>query len=431
MKPVKIALELCLEIFCSWTLAYELCLLFGAPVISIPVLFILFIFPMLLVSARHWRAAAMERVERPVLAALLLIALAVGSFALVARRPDSDDILFFYRALVSVTELDKPMSAEDSPLDTPGVTIGTVLHHMTSYEMLAAMAARLFRLDPLRVYYNAMPFIAAAILPFVYYFLYREFDVGKLASIVATMLALLFLFIDGNTHRSFGNFAFVRLWQGKCIVITVLLPATFLLTRTFLMRPGKMAFFRLAMVGISGVGFSDVGVYLIPVMVLATTIAYLVIEHLTFASLRRPSCAWASMFFPLLIGVGLVTGLLAEPRSKNQLIREWPSVWWQNLRLVVETGHTAVRDLLILFLVPFLAVKGLYRWFLISLGAVLLLIFANPLMGKLWLHSIFPASYWRLVYLLPLPWLFGLLAPAVVGAFREASPPAALGRGVL
>jgi hypothetical protein len=429
MKPVKMALEFCLEIFCSWTLAYELCLLLGAPAILILVPFILFICPMLLISLRHWKAAADEPTDRSVLSALLLIALAVGSFTLVARRPDPDDFMYFHRALGSVVALDKPILTEDPPLDAAGITIGTVLHHMTSYEMFAAMMAKLFWLDPLWFYQNAMPFVAAAMVPFVYYFLYREFDVGKTASILATTLALVFLFIDGNTHRSFGNFAFVRLWQGKSIVITLLLPATFLLARAFLMRPGKMAFFRLAMVGVSGVGFSEVGVYLIPVMVLALSLAYLVVERFTIASLTKASRLWASMFFPLLVGAGLLTGLAPKPRSTDIFVLAFPAIWWRNLQLVVNSGYTVVRDLLILFLVPVLALKRRSsRWFTISLCAVLLLLFANPLMGKLWIHFIFPASYWRLVYLLPLPWLFGLLAPALAVAVRQTRPLVGLAR---
>jgi hypothetical protein len=428
MKPVKIALELCLEIFCSWTLAYELCLLFRAPTILILIPFVLFICPMLLVSLRHWKAAASEPIDWPVLSSLMLVALAVGSFTLIARRPDLDDFMYFHRALGSLVAVNKPILTEDPPLDAPGITIGTVLHHMTSYEMFAAMTAKLFRLDPLWFYQNAMPFIAAVIVPFVYYFLYREFDVGKTASIVATALALLFLFIDGNTHRSFGNFAFVRLWQGKSIVITLLLPATFLLTRTFLMRPGKMALFRLATIGVSGVGLSEVGVYLIPIMVLALSLAYLVIERFTIPSLKKAVCLWASMFFPLMVAGGLLTGIVPKPRSTDIFVLAFPTIWWQNLQLVVDSGYTLLRDLLILFLVPALTLKGRSLWFIILLSAVLLLLFANPPMGKLWIHFLFPASYWRMMYLLPLPWLFGLLAPALAVTVRQVRPLAGVGR---
>jgi hypothetical protein len=432
MRLAKIALELGLEIFCSWTLAYELCLLLRAPAISIVIPFTLLICPMLYVSARHWKAGAKEPADWPVVLALLLIALAVGGFTLIARRPDPDDSLLFQRALNNITALSRPILFQDSSLDVPGIMVGTVLHHMTSYELLAAMAAKLLRLDPLWFYQSAMPFFAAAFLPFVYYFLYREFGVSKAVSIAATVLAILFLFIDGNSHRSFGNFGFVRLWQGKCIVVTLLLPATFLLTKAFLMRPGKMAFFRLAMVGVSGIGLSEVGVYLIPMMVLVLSVAYLVTERLSAVSFRRAGYLWISMFFPLLIGAGLLVGVLPKPKHFTELfLLGFSTVWWKDLQIVVDSGRTAVRDLLIILVVPLLALKGRPRWFVVSLGTVLLLMLANPPMGKLWIHLMFPASYWRMVYLFPLPWLFGLLAPAVLAGVGETRPIPALVRPAL
>jgi len=412
MRQIKIGLEFCLELFSSWTLAYLLCLGARTPAWTVVIPFVLFLLPMLYASGRHWRGKGDEDLKASIVWLLLLISAILGVFTVVVRRPDVDDLGFFHRALVQFSDLNKPFLLNEGLFDTPGISALTILHHMTSYEMLVTMSARLFRVDPLWAYYNAFPFVAAVIVPFVYYWLYREFGAGAKIAVGATALAMLFLLIDGNVHRSFGNFAFVRLFQGKCVAITLALPATILLARAFLQRPGPFGLFRLAMVGICGVGLSNVGIYMVPLLVLAMSVSFVVVERFSAAGLKTALLASASMFVPVLMGLALVAGLLPGTHVTYEYPWGYPLEWYKNLQVVIDSAPTLIRDLLLLLIVPLVGLTDRTRYFVIVAELALCLFFANPITGKIWIHLIYPASYWRLAYLLPLPFLFGLLAPA-------------------
>ncbi|MGH9823762.1 MAG: DUF6077 domain-containing protein, partial [Blastocatellia bacterium] len=324
-------------------------------------------------------------------------------------------IMLFHRALLQSNALKQPFFTHESAFDVPGVPVMTVLHLMTSYEMLAAFSARLFHLDPLWVYQVGMAFAGSAIFPFVYYLLYREFGVGKWASVAGTLFAAVFLFVDGNVHRSLGNFAFVRMWQGKAIVFTILLPATILLVRAYLKRPGRWALLRLAMLGVCGVGLSEVGVYLLPVMVLALSLSSAIQERFSARSLKQTVLLWASMFYPLAIGAALIFGLLPE-RATRIFTIGYPAQWVTNLSLVIDTRGVLVRDVLIVLIAPLIALNMRDAFFILVFAALLCVIFANPLTASVWITHVFPASFWRLTYLFPLPFLFGL---AVCSLMRE------------
>lgn len=427
MNKLFILLEVMLQIFASWTLAYHLLLLLRWPARLIVIPFLLIWLPMLALSLRGWgrkiqaskRTQFRQEGEPWFLPCVFILALSAGIFTLVVSRPDADDFSFFHRALLQLSHLDMPFFLTDTAHNVPDLPALSLSHLMTSYEPLVAMASAAIGIDPLNAYQNLSAFIVGAMLSIVYVLLYRLFRLDNLAALGATACALVFLILDGNLHRSFGNFALIRCWQGKSILITLLVPATYLLVWRFLISPSWQRFSLVLMVNICAVGLSGSGMFLLPALVFAISIAYLFSHRFSPGRLKRVLILNCASFYPAAIAIGFLSGILHQPIDTSIWIQEWPAGWLQNLSLVIGDSPTLIRNLLILLALPLISLRGPLGRHIALVTIVLCLMFANPLLGPVWMKVLHPGAYWRIAYLFPLPWCSGLIANRAV--LRDAS----------
>src|SRR5436190_15853329 len=73
-----------------------------------------------------------------------------------------------------------------------------------------------------------------------------------------------------------------------------------------------------------------------------------------------------------------------------------------------------------MFAVPLLLVRGRAVLFLFFYLCAVWLLCLNPLLAPWWMKNIFAYTYFRLVYLLPLPFLCALIAAAVARLIRPS-----------
>lgn len=92
------------------------------------------------------------------------------------------------------------------------------------YEYLNALIAVGFCLDFLSVYYLIMPGISGFMIPIAIFLAIVHFSDDERSSIVGTLLTVFVLLLLGETHRTFGNFSFVRIFQGKSILLSIGVP---------------------------------------------------------------------------------------------------------------------------------------------------------------------------------------------------------------
>jgi hypothetical protein len=421
-------LEIALWGFASWTAAYHVALLLALPArwAIVPFLVILAVLAALSRDEpKRWLRQA--RQEGSFALGALATGLAAGAFTLFVSRPDKDDFGFFYRALEQLERLDLPFLSVDTVLHVsgPAPPLPTV-HIITSYEPLAALTATLFGADPLSMYQNICGFFAALLLPIVYFLLYRHFRASRLVALLGTLVAIGFLLLDGGTHQSFGNFGLVRIWQGKVILVTVLLPATLLLAHRYLIYPTSRKLGILAIAGVCAVGLSSSGVFLFPLLVFAVSLAYLLEGGLTRRRLQRAVTVNLGSLYCVAIAAGLMLGLIREAADLTVWnTSAFPTSWWDNLALVFVDKLTLARSLMILFALPLLGLGKIMGRFVALLSVALLALCANPLLGPVWLDILGPVVYWRLAYLFPLPLCAGLLVGVIgrqISARRVLSP---------
>lgn len=410
MDFLFIFLEITLQIFASWTVAYHFSLLLHLPSGLIFIPFLAILIPLISISIPQWKYEIIPPQDERwfiIGTGILGLLMGIGSLSIATSNPD--DYNFFHRALVQLQHLDKPFILTDTGHNLSGLPPLSIFHVMTSYEHLVAMTAKLLGSDPLMFYHNVSPFIAEIILTIVYILLYRQFGLDRIHSVAATLSAFLFLFFDISlTRRSFGNII-IYLWVGKVILWGVLIPITLLVAYRFISHPTPRKFSLVAMAGISAVGLTGSGLFTIPILILGVSLAYLLTYGFSSINLKRAFLLNLASFYCVSIAVISLVGLLPKPPDISVWTESWPSIWWQNLGLVINSFTILSRDLISILLLPLVTITSPLNRFFPFLTLALCLIFANPVTGSFWIDIIQPAAYWRLAFLFPIPWCAGLL----------------------
>ena len=417
--------------FGCWTLAYHLSLLLGLPARLAWVPFIAASLPALFIvatSARHRVLPATQ--PRPwLVAGTAALSLAAGFITLVTSRPDMDDISFFHRALVQPWRMDHPFVTTSTVYDVPGLPNLSGLHTLTSYEPLMAIAGWGLCGDPLWFYQNMGAFVAAVLLPVVLVLWFRHLGLRPGEALAAAAAVLIFLLCDGNTHRSFGNTSLVRLWQGKCIVWTLIIPAGLLFCDRFLRDPSVYRFHLIFMTGVSAVGLSNSGMILYTALVFCASGSYLLTYGLTRRRLIRALALNGGSVYCVALGMAFATGLLG--RTDMSAWTGFPSSWPINVNLVIGGYRALARDVLLLTLVPFLVLPRRRSRFLIFYSLTLIATVLNPLTGRWVMQIVTSGSYWRFVYVLPLPLCAGLIVRCFVPGANRFRTFARMAGGIL
>jgi hypothetical protein len=203
-----------------------------------------------LLPARAWQNGA--------LAGIMLIAVIL---TLMAYRSDYDDSHFIQLADQTLRH---PMLA---PL-TFDTTLGSVYPHfrfapyrIASYETFIAWLATWSHLPLFTVYYLLVPGVSAALTVAVA-FLFSRLFLPRNEAIFATALCVLLLFAWGESHIAYGNRVFVRLFQGKALLIALTTPLTAITGLLLLNRPTLLRTLPLAAVHIMTLGVSSSGLVL-------------------------------------------------------------------------------------------------------------------------------------------------------------------------
>ncbi|MHC4711739.1 MAG: DUF6077 domain-containing protein [Planctomycetota bacterium] len=414
-------LRLMVVIFAAWTVSYQIVLAarlaaYSAAVIFVPVA-ALFLFLSLRRGGRR-AVTGPARTGDPVgvLIGVLILAALCAALSLVINRPDADDVGFYHRALVQNERLDEPFLTGDTVHNVDGLPGLTTVHLMASYEIGTAFLARFTGLDALWLYQNGNCALAAFALPVIYYLLFRAFGLTPLSSLLASAGSVAFLWFDGNNHASIGNYAFVRLWQGKCILLTVLVPLVVLLFMRFWEKPNLRNWAVLFSAGVAAVGLSGTGLVVMPLLVFVVSVSAAI--HDIQYEISPPRWALTKVVFSnlasgycVLLGLGLLVGVIPSLRdiSHAEQVRWHAETWWVNLTYSLGTNWSVVWYCgLVVLGAAFAPVRRKPRIALVSAAVTTVLCF-NPLVGPIWLKILFNV-YWRLVFVLPIAFSAGLLA---------------------
>lgn len=231
---------------------------------------------------------------------LFALVLLGATLAAITHRPDIDDTLYLNFV---VSSLDFPFDSLYSHsglwLDK-GVPLEMPLYRFHSYELLVAAISHVLNVEHKVIYYLVLPcfFGGAAII--VHLRLAQYLLPGRSLAFLVVWLVLIIAL--GESHRSFGNFAFVRLFQGKAVLVTVMLPLCLLLGLRFAEIPDWRRGLALSMAAISSLGLSSSALITVPVVLVAVLTGGMLNAPRTVA---RRIAAGGLASSVILIGIGV------------------------------------------------------------------------------------------------------------------------------
>jgi hypothetical protein len=436
-------LDTCVAAFAGWTLGYQAGFLLTLPAVACAVMGLtLALLAVLLLLRWRRRQPTLKRSHHalPALAIVLAMCLAVAVLSTLTNRPDADDITFFPRVAAQLSHLGQPIFVTDVTSDVPDLPGASIGYLLTSYEFLAALAAKVLHLNPLSTYHNAAGAVGAALVPLVYYLLLRRLGLTPLLALAGAGGAIAFLLLDGNDHRAMGNLAFVRSWQGKAILLTLLPPYILTHTVAFLSAGGRRPWLCVVFAGLAATGLSTIGCFFAPgvigVSVVAVGAALLATGGIPWQTLlKRAALLLLGVLWPLF---ALATTLVApvpgtySPLDIYRLVRTHPEEplsvsgpppgWFESLILPAGTTARAIWALALVALAPFLSLPRRQALLVAFLVPAFLLLVGNPLSGPL-LYSGIPDVFWRFSFFLPVALCAGLLVTAIADTFAGPMPP--------
>ncbi len=367
--------------------------------------------------------AAASRRQEAVLWTLSLLCVVV---ALVSHRVDIDDAFYVNLALAAVEAPGLPVLAGDTMHGVPGLPLHMPVYRLHAWELWNAALALLTGLPAIAVFHVVSAAAVAALAPLALARLLRLLSPGFwLAAVAATLWVLL---VSADTHRWYANFGLVRIWQGKAVLLMVLLPLLQAYAIAFVRRPSLRGFLLLAAGQVAAVGATSTALWVAPASALAAAACAVPIS---WRGLQRLALVLVSSVYVL--GVGLVVKaevdavrradravetsqeVLAEARQANAERHAPGAQLGESLASVTGDGPLRAAAWGALLVTWAVLPAGLGRRFAIGVPLAVLAVLLNPYWSRFLAESLIGPSLWRAFWALPIPLLLGLLLTAPLG----------------
>ena len=354
------------------------------------------------VERRGRRGARRLGVAEPLVVAALAVGAAVLSLFLLG--PDADDT--YYGHLAAWIGAHGSFPVRDVVF-TDGGLPSLYYPPVPAYEPLLGTLSHVLSLRTGDLLYYVVPPLASALGVLCLWRLLRSWRVA--APAVALTVAVAFLVLDAPRNPELGTFFVGRIWQGKVLLLCLLVPLLLALLREHVERPRGRSLLLLGATGVAAVGLSTTAIFLVPIAAGAALLATV---------LRAPRASVtgfaAAAAYPL--GAGVVT-LALHGRTPDDYTDAdvSPAFLAHN---VLGTGTLAFLAMLAMFVGAARLPRGRGAVMAASLGLVVGLLYA-PGVPKLLFHATgLGRVLWRIVWAVPVAALVGALATSLLSARR-------------
>ena len=337
---------------------------------------------------------------------VVLVAAAAVCVTLVASRPDADDA--FYRS-ISATLLrfpQQPVLLHDTLYRLPGVPILLQFYRLSNYDVLVGTLAKLIGIDHLVVAYLILPSVFAAFSVLAWAYLLRRIVPARWPWVL--LILFLVVLALGEMHRAYGNFAFVRLFQGKSILVTGMVPAVAGSALLFARHGGVRHWLLLFAAQVAALGVSASALFVAPAA-----------AALGLAGGWTANATGSRRFAVGILASAYVFGagwaMASVTHGGQALVSSSPMPGVQQI-LDDTWGGWSTRLLLVALLAAWAFVRDPIRARYLSAGAFFFLLAAlNPYTVRVVAdHFVGVRTYWRLTWALPLPFFLAVLLDGVI-----------------
>lgn len=335
---------------------------------------------------------------------LLLITIPVLSVVLFAHRPDLDDSSFIQIATQTLAHKDLAPLSFDASLGYVLESFRFAPYRISSYETLIAFASDISGVSIYNVYYLILPAFTAILTILTTFIFSRWFFPSNKLAIAATAIFVLIMLAWGETHIAYGNRVFVRLFQGKGLIIALTTPFSIIVGMVLANRPSFFTACVLVVANICAIGVSSSGL----VMTIFTSIIIFVLA--TSRGLIKMARTWVfvagAMIYPVMLALWLNFSNVSSV-SMSDVGTYLPINASMGMSL-----HESILlvSLLFGFSLFILSRNKSYVFIIIAVFTFIL----NPLFSELMSFLTSRNMSWRLAWAAPIPLLFSI---AIVASF--------------
>lgn len=339
------------------------------------------------------------------------LALVTGAgFALASLfvvNPDGDDAYFVSRSVATAATGEIPLK---DVIFTPG-TADEIAGEppVASIEVLAGALARLLGVP-------AASFLWYAVLPAVTFLavwalwrLVRAWAPRRPELCFA--VGALYLLWSGTNTASLGSFHMPRMWQGKAMLVSALVPLLFVYLTRWAERRSRRDLALLAAAGVAAVGLTSSAAFVVPLVAGAAAVPLLAAGRL-----RTGLGACAAAAYP--VAAGLAVMLFNDDTSVAGKVHDGPSAF----AFVLLSGALGVLAGCALWLSPWIVRPGVPALICSGVAAAVTVLVVPGVMEAGADLSGAGQVLWRTMWVVPAPALIGLLAAVRIPAAPRGLP---------
>jgi hypothetical protein len=268
-------------------------------------------------------------------------------------------------------------------------------YRFQGWELIESALSKVFNLSTTELVRGLIPIIILPIVFFAFRKIFSEFLSRQEVYLALTLLFVMFIF-GGYSEKSEGAFLMTRPWQGKTILVSLMIPILiFILYKTYKkLGEQKIRFFStIFIINLAALALNPTSVFLCG-SAIATFGLIMVLKSRSF----RPAIGLIASLLPF-IPIVLFTFFVAEPRGEARLALK-PYIDY----VITFVGSPGYFILWVLGLAAFVDFKimrkatVLFYIYPLALFTTVL----NPLFYPLVSEYITSTAYWRLFWLVPL-----------------------------
>ena len=355
--------------------------------------------------------------DRDVLLFILLISLIGAILSLIIHRSDSDDFYYIPNIIYYLQNPTAKMGfdihffyAEGSPF----------VSHMTNtalpYEYIQSILSYYTNIEFLWFYYLLFPAIVGALIPLSLFYALFYFSDKTRNNAIAVLITIAIILLLGETHRTVGNFAFARAFQGKALFLSTGIPLFTGFSLDYLKKPSLFSWIALFTVVTSMVGTTATACILLPALASIFVIIYSSkINRFRFKSLFGWIISYClTLGYALIYALAIRNYALSYAGIDSPQNRGWPTDFWGHLNFFINWEIPLTLLIAISSMVVSLILSTKRKELMIWIAASFIL-YLNPLSAGFLIENVTsPNIYWRMFYILPFPLTFALSVSCIL-----------------
>ncbi len=334
---------------------------------------------------------------------------------LVCHRPDWDDAYYVNMAVVMCDAPGEPLLVKDTLYGVAGLSLHVPAYRVHSYEAFNGALARITGVPAIYCFHWISASLAALLVPLAFARLFRILVPRYwLWGVVAILVVLV---VTGETWRSYGNYAFVRMWAGKSIYLSVFLPLAYAYGLRFGAAPTSRHWMLMAAVQIAAVGCTSSALWSVP---LATCLGMACSVRLGRGTLKTLALGVAASGYVLCVGLS-IKGTMAATSSQVASVTTLGSGFSVALDESLGTGGLRLCGIAAVLFAWALLRNGPARRFAVLVPLISLLLILNPHLEEQVSRHLVGPSYWRAMWIMPIPILLALALTSSVQLSRQGA----------